>query len=202
LINLKNDDAGRRKIEEMFAQTPSSYDGTPTVDVLQNIVEDIRPILGERKVQVRVHTDGVPNGGMGKLDTWLQKNYVNDKTLTERVALTFNLCVGGHTEEDKEIVSHYERFIDPLKSKTGTPLMVDVVLPYHEARTRAVKANLHLNYDEGTHIVKSFLGSTNPVVDRVGEEGGTDVRRREGVINTQNVREQMAGQDGCNCTVS
>ena len=199
MTTLKDDGTLADRVHQLFQAEPSPYASTPTIEKLDQITSEIRPVLGERKVQIRVHTDGVPNGGIGKLDTWLQQKYMKDQQLMDRVALTFNLCVGHSTPGDHEVVKHYKDVVDPLMGKNGKPLMVDVILPFQSAKHSAESANRGFKYNEQEHFLKSFLGASNPAFDKIGEEGGTKVNTTQNVVLTENVQLQMP--QGCGCRI-
>lgn len=172
-------DIGR--LARSFLQGPSG--GTPITATLDKVIEDITPSLAERKAHIRIHTDGIPDGGIETLNHWFSSKFMNKPSLTDKIAMTFNLVT-----DDQDTIREYQK-IDALTTKSGAPAMIDMSLPYHIAKKIAESENPGFVYDEGTHKVKSFLGATNPDIDRLDERGGTITQQN--IIQTENVRDQQ-----------
>lgn len=200
-VNIKDSPEDVEKFTRFFSSPPAG--GTPLMTKIECVVQDIMPNIREgKKTQIRVHTDGIPDEGKESLGGWFKERYIPNPTLRENVAFSFILPLNPKKDADAGIVRYYQDSIDELRNPDGSQCMVDVVLPYGAAKERAEIQNPGFKYTKGVHFMKSFVGSTNPAIDRLGDNGGANVRGQ--LVMTDDVRAillEEKNNKGC-CSIS
>ena len=139
-------------IQSMFVTPPTG--GTPTVDLLRQIITDNIPILqGERNLLIFIATDGIPTDRNGDNDTPRLNTYLRQLMAQyPNLYITFMACVSD------------ESLLEVMDNWGQTMPRVGVVDEFKVECKEMLERYPHIKFDKSEYIIKSMLVSIDPEI--------------------------------------
>ena len=149
-------------LEPYFATEPEGY--TPIVQVFSQVLNDMRPILSEKKLLIILATDGEPTTGTGMTIshgiTEKQKfyNLLKTRQPIEKIYTSILACT-----DDNSAISYLKDWDKEIPN-------LDVVDDFHTVKYNVLdKYGQCYHFTFGDYIVKLLLGSMDKYFDKIDE---------------------------------
>jgi hypothetical protein len=142
---------------QSFSTRPNGF--TPLARILnQVLLENNQSVLNERKLLIIIATDGEPTDDNGKVNVREFKKSLlsrNDRTYTTVVVCT----------DDDDSIAYLDKWDKNIK-------FLDVVDDYRNERDQIKKRmGKKFRFSFGDYVVKSLVGSVDPELDKLDEDG-------------------------------
>jgi hypothetical protein len=149
-------------LEPYFATEPEGY--TPIVQVATQVLNDMRPILSEKKLLIILATDGEPTTGTGMTIshgiTEKQKfyNLLKTREPIDKIFVSILACT-----DDSSAISYLQDWDQEIQN-------LDVVDDFNTVKSNVLqKQGQYYHFTFGDYIVKTLLGSMDKYFDEIDE---------------------------------
>jgi hypothetical protein len=154
-------------LEPYFVTEPEGY--TPIVQVFTQVLNDMQPILSEKKLLIILATDGEPTTGTGMTSshgiTEKQKfyNLLTTRHPVDKIYTSILACT-----DDDSAISYLQDWDKKIQN-------LDVVDDFHTVKANILKKQGQSYYFSfGDYIVKTLLGSMDKYFDEIDEINETE----------------------------
>jgi hypothetical protein len=150
------------QINSYFEQEPSGY--TPIVKVFSQVLQDMQPILSEKKLLIILATDGEPTTENGQTImcgiTEKQRfhNLLKTRSPIEKIYTTILACT-----DDDSVIAYLQNWDVEIPN-------LDVVDDFYTVKNNVQKKQgITYGFSFGDYIVKVLLGSMDKFFDEIDE---------------------------------
>jgi hypothetical protein len=154
-------------IEPSFMVDPDGY--TPITQAYSQVLNDMRPILSEKKLLIIIATDGEPTTVHGSLGTGgisEKTRFYNLVKSTQSIQPSKIYTTVLACTDDDSVISYLKKWDDSISN-------FDVVDDFHTVKENVQKRNgMNFNFSYGDYMVKTLLGSIDNYFDTIDEVQG------------------------------